>query len=95
VFGEDRVIAELVGERPPLLLEYVRDHDVRALGDEAARVTGAHSTGTARDDYCPIIETLHVRFGLHSCDSLSLVVVFIFIHCIGIENFGIAVGDGP
>ena len=24
---------------------YVRDHDVRALGDEAARVAGAHSTG--------------------------------------------------
>ena len=60
------MIAELVGERLPLLLEYVRDHDVRALGDEAARVAGAHSTGTARDDYCPIIETFHVTLGLHN-----------------------------
>jgi len=71
------VIAELVGERPSLLLEYVRDHDVRALGDEAARVAGAYSMGTARDNHCPIIETFHVRLGLHNCDSLSLVVVFI------------------
>src|SRR5207249_3127120 len=31
----------------------------RALGDEAARVAGAHSTGPARDDHCPIIETSH------------------------------------
>src|SRR5207247_5239394 len=80
--GEDRVIAELAGERPSLLLEYVRDHDVRALGDEAARVAGTHSTGTAGDNHCPIIETFHVRLGLHTCDSLSLVVVFIFIVCI-------------
>jgi hypothetical protein len=36
--GEDRLIAELVGERPSLLFECVRDYDVRALGDEAARV---------------------------------------------------------
>jgi hypothetical protein len=43
------LIAELVGERPSLLLEYVRDHDVRALGGEAARVAGTHSTGTARE----------------------------------------------
>src|SRR5438132_215380 len=57
--GEDRVIAELVGERPPFLLEYVRDHDVGALSDEAACVAGAHSTGTARDDHRPIIETSH------------------------------------
>src|SRR2546426_6739455 len=57
--GEDRLIAELVGERPSLLLEYVRDHDVRAIGDEAARVASAHSTGTARDNHCPIIETFH------------------------------------
>jgi hypothetical protein len=35
--GEDRVITELVGEHPPLLLEYVRDCNVSALGDEAAR----------------------------------------------------------
>jgi hypothetical protein len=60
--GEDRLIAELVGERTPLLIEYVRDHDVRALGDEAARVAGAHSTGTARDNHCPIIETFHNSF---------------------------------
>jgi hypothetical protein len=33
------VIAEFVGERPPLLLEYVRDRNVRALGDEAARTS--------------------------------------------------------
>jgi len=57
--GEDRVIGELVGERPPLLLEYVRDHNVRALGDEAAREAGTHSTGAARDNHCPIIETFH------------------------------------
>src|SRR5882724_199774 len=56
---EVRVITKLAGERPTLLLEYVRDHNVRALGDEAARVTGAHSTGTARDNHCPIIETSH------------------------------------
>ena len=60
--GKDRLIAELAGERPPLLLEYVRDHDVRALGDEAARVAGTHSTGTARDDHRPIIETSHDPF---------------------------------
>jgi hypothetical protein len=35
--GEDRVITELVGEHPPLLLEYVRDHNVSTLGDEACR----------------------------------------------------------
>jgi len=33
--------AEFVGERSPLLLEHVGDHDVRALGDEATRVAGA------------------------------------------------------
>ena len=60
--GEDRVIAELVGKRPPLLFEYVRDDDVRALCDEAARVAGTHSTGTARDNHCPIIETFHDCF---------------------------------
>src|SRR6185312_287484 len=57
--GEDRVIAELVDERPSLLLKYVRDHDVRALSEEAVRVAGTHPTGTARNDHCPIIETLH------------------------------------
>src|SRR5206468_1769457 len=57
--GEDRLTAELVGERPSLLLEYVSDHNVRALSDEAARVAGAHSTGTARNNHCPIIETFH------------------------------------
>src|SRR5207245_9727170 len=56
---ENRVIAEFVRDRPPLLLEHVGDHDVRALGDEAAYVAGAHSTGTARDDHRPIIETSH------------------------------------
>jgi hypothetical protein len=35
--GEDRVITELVSEHPPVLLEYARDHNVSALGDEAAR----------------------------------------------------------
>ena len=60
--GEDRVFAELVSERPPLLLEYVRDHNVPALGDEAARVAGTHSTGTARDNHCPMIETFHHWF---------------------------------
>ena len=66
--GEDRVIAELVGKRSPFLLEYVRDHDVRALGDEATRVAGTHSTGTARDDHCPIIETFHDWSGSHDVD---------------------------
>jgi hypothetical protein len=56
------VIAELVGERPPLLLEHVRDHNVRALRNEAAGVAGAHSTGTARDDHGPIIEAFHHWF---------------------------------
>ena len=62
---EDRLIAEFVGERSPLLLDDIRDHDVRALGDEAARVAGTHSTGTTRDDHCPIIETLHYFFSSH------------------------------
>jgi len=53
------VLAELVGERPPLLIEYVRDHNVCAFADEAARETGTHSTGTARDNHCPIVETFH------------------------------------
>src|SRR5258705_12726864 len=57
--GEDRLIAELFGERPSLLLEYVRDHDVRALGDEAARVAGTHSTRAAGHDHRPVIETSH------------------------------------
>ena len=59
------MIAELVSEHPPLLLEYVRDHNVRALGDEAARVAGAHSTGTARDNHCSIVETFHDFFSFH------------------------------
>ena len=63
------MFAELVSERPPLLLEYVRDHNVRALGDEAAREAGAHSTGTARDDHCPIIETFHELFSLLGQDN--------------------------
>src|SRR6266550_2106183 len=42
---EVRVITKLAGERPTLLLEYVRDHNVRALRDEAAHVAGTHSTG--------------------------------------------------
>src|SRR5260221_7246450 len=58
----DFVTTELVGNVPPLLLEQVRDHDVRALGDEAARMAGAHSTGTARDDHCSIVETFHDCF---------------------------------
>src|SRR2546422_7343014 len=49
--GEDRVIAELVGGRPPLLLEDVRDPDVRAPRGEAARVTGAPSPGPAPDQH--------------------------------------------
>jgi hypothetical protein len=60
--GEDRLIAEFVGERPSLLLEYIRDHNIRAFGDEAARVAGTHSTGTARDNHCPIIETIQDSF---------------------------------
>ena len=47
------------GERPSLLLEYVREHHVCALADEAARVAGTHSTGTARDNHCPVVETFH------------------------------------
>jgi hypothetical protein len=58
--GEDRAITELVGEHPPLLREYVRQSHVSALGDEAARVAGTHSTGTARDNQCPIIETFTI-----------------------------------
>src|SRR5205085_10656362 len=58
--GEDRVIAELIGERSSLLLEDVRDDNVRALADEAARVAGAHSAGTTRDNHCPIIETHNI-----------------------------------
>ena len=38
------------------------DHNVPALGDEAARVAGTHSTGTTRDNHCPIIETFHHWF---------------------------------
>jgi hypothetical protein len=53
------VIAEFMGERAPLLLEYVCNHDVRALCDEAARVVGTHSSGTAGDDHCPLVETFH------------------------------------
>jgi hypothetical protein len=60
--GEDRVITELVGEHPPRPLEYVRDHNGSALGEEAARVAGARSTGTARDTHGPIIETFHNSF---------------------------------
>ena len=40
-------------------------HNVRALGDEAVRVAGTHSTGTARDDHCSIIETFHDFFPFH------------------------------
>jgi hypothetical protein len=64
--GEDRVITEFRSDRSPLRLKYVRDHNVRALGSEAARVAGTHSTGTARDDHRPIVETSHdslVQFG--------------------------------
>ena len=56
------MIAELAGECSPLPLEYVRDHHVGALGDEAARVAGTHATGTARDNHRPIIETFHDCF---------------------------------
>ena len=62
--------AELVGERPPFLLEHVRDDDVRALRDEAARVAGTHSTGTASYNHCPIIETFHDCF--LSCGCVSV-----------------------
>src|SRR6266446_1752785 len=57
--GENRVNTKFVGERSSLLFEYVRDHNVRALGDEAARVAGTHSTGTTRDDHCPIAKTFY------------------------------------
>src|SRR5882757_2552186 len=60
--GEDRACAEFVGERPPLLFEHVRDHDVRALGDEAARVAATHSADTAGDDHCSIVKTFHHWF---------------------------------
>src|SRR6266571_604902 len=56
------MIAELAGECSPFTLEYVRDHHVGALGDEAARVTGTHATGSARDNHGPIIETIHDCF---------------------------------
>src|SRR6267142_158004 len=62
---------EPVGERLPLLLKHVRDHDVRALGDEAARVAGAHSTGTARDDHCSIVETFHGLVSLRCVASTA------------------------
>jgi hypothetical protein len=55
----DVVAPEFVGKRLPLLLKYVCNHNVPALRDETARVTGAHSTGAARDDHCPIIKTFH------------------------------------
>jgi hypothetical protein len=51
--------AELAGKRPPLPLKHVRNHDVRALGDEPARVARTQSAGASRDDHCPIIETFH------------------------------------
>src|SRR6267142_577708 len=57
--GENRVNTKFVGERSSLLFEYVRDHNVRALGHEAARVAGTHSTGTTRDDHCPIAKTFY------------------------------------
>ena len=47
---------------PSLLLKDVRDYNVRALGDEAARVAGTHATGTARDNHGPMIETFHHWF---------------------------------
>jgi hypothetical protein len=53
------VITEFVSKSPSLLLKYVCDHNVRALGDEAARVAGTHSTGTAGDDHRPMIEAFH------------------------------------
>ena len=59
------MIAEFLGECAPLLLEYVCDHDVRALGDEAARVIGTHATGTAGDDHRLILETFHVCLSVH------------------------------
>jgi hypothetical protein len=48
------------GLRPPFVC--VRDHHVRAISDEAARVAGTHSTGTAHDNHCPVIETPHDGF---------------------------------
>ena len=58
---EDGAVAEFIGQALSLLLDDVRDHDIRALGDEAARVAGAHSTGATRDDHCPILEAFHSR----------------------------------
>jgi len=67
---EDPVTAEFLGERLPFLLEDVCDHDVRALGYEAACVTGAHSASTAGDDHRPILETIHDFFSI-CCSYLS------------------------
>ena len=53
------MLAELVSERPSFLLEYVSDHNVRALGDEPARLAGTQSTSTARDNHRSILEALH------------------------------------
>ena len=58
---EDCAVAEFIGQALALLIDDVRDHDIRALGDKAARVAGAHSTGATRDDHCPILETFHNR----------------------------------
>src|SRR5207249_9796554 len=51
-----------VGQPLPHLLSYFLLHDAPALGDPAARVASTHSTGTARDDHCPIIKPSHDFF---------------------------------
>jgi hypothetical protein len=62
---EDGAATEFIDQAPSLLIDDVRDHDIRALGDETARVASAHSTGAARDDHCPILEAF---IGVHPQD---------------------------
>ena len=58
---EDGAVTEFIDQALSLLIDDVRDHDIRALGDEAARVASAHSTGATRDDHGPILEAFHSR----------------------------------
>ena len=57
-----RSVADLVGNRPALVVEDVADDDLPAFLDEHPRVRGAHAPGAAADERYFSVDASHAVF---------------------------------